>query len=554
MLSVVESQRGGAPTALFRRADGRELYLHSRVDPLEEARFLVRDLPRQERTLYVVLGFGLGYHVKALLDSTPESSRVIVIEPDAMCLSRSVPSIIGSSACLWMQSPRLHRIAPHEPGIVPINLAEAMAKLKLLSISMVAHIPSSHTAPSFYRAVAEAIPRELPARMDGHLRGIDQMIGGELTNMWANLAHSWAAAPVSCLEGRWANRPLVIVSAGPSLSDALPLLPAAADKAFILATGTAARILVHNGVRPDAVISIDPFEWNVKHFQGWDCSEVPLVYYHRVNRGALAQHTGAAFCFLMRGEPALTGGGDAGGAPSPFRRGGTVAYSALQLAHHVGANPVVFVGQDFAFSEGRTHAFGASYLTFFDPKAPGPECFDVPGVSGRPVTTNRTYYAYLLLMQDYLLDYARAAPAVCHINTSRRGARIRGMSEERLEDVFANQPAGLQPSAREIVREAFDEGRPGPVADRAAGALTRWRTELAALLEEPPSTDFDRFFLRFKTTTLHALAPQSYDEVYYVYESRYRNAGADARAEFVDRFMTHLRAALAALSLIDLPV
>ena len=55
---------------MIRRADGRDLYLHSRLI-VEEARLLVKDLPRQERTLYVVLGFGLGYHVKELLSTTP---------------------------------------------------------------------------------------------------------------------------------------------------------------------------------------------------------------------------------------------------------------------------------------------------------------------------------------------------------------------------------------------------------------------------------------------------------------------------------------------------
>src|SRR5262249_53992765 len=155
----------------------------------------------------------------------------------------------------------------------------------------------------------------------------------------------------------------------------------------------------------------------------WDCSSVPLVYYHRINRLVLPLHTGTKFCFLMHGEPALPG---TTRAESPFRRGGTVAYSALQLAHLLGADPVVFVGQDFAFAGGHTHAAGALYDRRFNENEERADHFTVPGVAGTPVTTNRIYYDYLLLMQDYLLEYARVNPSMTHINTSRVGARIRG--------------------------------------------------------------------------------------------------------------------------------
>jgi hypothetical protein len=80
-LTIVSSKVRTAPTAIVRVDDGRELLLHSRVDPLEETAFFAAGVTPQERTLYAVLGFGLGYHVRALLERIPESSQVIVLEP-----------------------------------------------------------------------------------------------------------------------------------------------------------------------------------------------------------------------------------------------------------------------------------------------------------------------------------------------------------------------------------------------------------------------------------------------------------------------------------------
>lgn len=86
-ISIVESKIKGVSTAIVRRSDGHEFFLHSRDNPLEEARIFIEGKPIKERTLYVVLGFGLGYHVRELLERIPPSSHIIVVEPDFACLS-----------------------------------------------------------------------------------------------------------------------------------------------------------------------------------------------------------------------------------------------------------------------------------------------------------------------------------------------------------------------------------------------------------------------------------------------------------------------------------
>ena len=127
----------------------------------------------------------------------------------------------------------------------------------------------------------------------------------QLRNFWANLPHSWSAAPVQYLRDQWAGRRLIIVSAGPSLTEALPALRAARGTALLLATGTAARILVEHRILPDLVVSMDPFEANRAHFQGWDTSDVPLIYHHQIHRDIPATYTGPRFFFLMQDDPPL---------------------------------------------------------------------------------------------------------------------------------------------------------------------------------------------------------------------------------------------------------
>lgn len=539
-ISLVHSKTKGAPTAIFRRADGREFYLHSRYDPLEEARFLVEDAPRQERTLYVVLGFGLGYHIKALLQRIPQSSHIIVMEPDSARLSSSLLKVKGSPTGAWMHNSRLHFFSHHDPRVAPLSLTDRLANLRLLSLKLVTHIPSTLTDESFYRALISEIPQRFPTCFQSLLNSLDKMLENSLRNFWANLPHSWNATPVNSLHGKWSGRPLIIVSAGPSLTGALPMLCAAEGAALLLATGTATRILMARQIQPDLVISLDPYEANAKHFKGWDTSSVPLIYHHRIYRGVLALHSGPRFFFLMSDEPPIPLSRSAG--KSDFRYGGSVAFSALQLAHHLDANPIIFVGQDFAFADGHTHADGCVVDQTFNTKSLPADYFLVPGVDGNPVVTSRIMHSYLLYMQDYLLDSARLKPHVKHINTSRTGAKIRGMDYLPLEKVLESHGAPVQPPPpRELIASALAKHQPIPQGARI-GSLDRWIAELDRLLEQAGRiTDFDGLFAKFKSGSLYAQAAQSYDDVSYLYETRYRS---EKEAVFLNRFKEHLRSVL----------
>ena len=71
----VVAGRGGAPTL---RAG--KLFLHSRYQPVEEARGLVESAQLKPQRPVLVVGMGLGYHVRELLDREYETA---VVEPDA---------------------------------------------------------------------------------------------------------------------------------------------------------------------------------------------------------------------------------------------------------------------------------------------------------------------------------------------------------------------------------------------------------------------------------------------------------------------------------------
>ncbi|MFN7984228.1 MAG: 6-hydroxymethylpterin diphosphokinase MptE-like protein [Vicinamibacterales bacterium] len=531
------ASRSNLPVAAVRTADTRAWWLHSQVDPEDEATYLIADVPVQERSLYVVLGFGLGYHVHALLDRVPANSHVIVIESDAAVFSDAVRAMPSSA---WMATARLQVLVCRDPAVVPLRLAASFSACDALALHVIPHVPTMQVTPEFYQAAMQSVREQLPGAAAAHVTSLDAMLEHDLRNFWANLSPTWRGGDIDNLKDTCRSCPVIVVSAGPSLSEALPHLAALAGRAVVVATAPTVTVLLSHGVRPDIVVTVDPYHENLAHFVPWHDVPLPLVYYHRAYRGIFDVFRGPACAFSMREEQPLPLKGDA--RPSIFFPGGSVAFSALQLAHHIGGNPIVLVGQDFAFADGRTHASGVDYGREVAEAATatgGQQLLHVPGVKGAPVTTNGLYYSYLLHMQEYLLAYRRHWPDVRHLNASS-GAVIQGAEHIAVEQLASVLP-GTDLGARGPIADAIANSL--GVRDRRAAAemLRQWQADLANVLEADASGgSFQDSFDAFARTSLYAQAPTSYRRVRYVFDSRYAPKGDVGVTAFHERWRTHL--------------
>src|SRR5687768_6476666 len=82
---TIETSRSGAPTVLIEHG-GRDIYLHSRHEPIEEATRLVAHIDFDEKVAFFIHGFGLGYHVEAVFDRASDEAVLCVVEPDLRML------------------------------------------------------------------------------------------------------------------------------------------------------------------------------------------------------------------------------------------------------------------------------------------------------------------------------------------------------------------------------------------------------------------------------------------------------------------------------------
>lgn len=227
--------------------------------------------------------------------------------------------------------------------------------------------------------------------------------------------------------------PAFVVSAGPSLNKNIRELRRAKNKAFIIAVDTAVRPLLKAGITPDMFATLDgiKLEWDTLIGEG--AREIPMLAKLMATKGMLDYHTGKKF-FVNDGlryavELFRINGKSLEGLPT----GGSVATLAFSLVCQLGFRKIVFVGQDLAYTNNRSHADG----TFKEemPEEDTKNFIMVPGNYEEEVPTISSFDDFRKWFGDYIAWWVKDHE-VEFINATEGGARIEGTTLMTLKEVI----------------------------------------------------------------------------------------------------------------------
>lgn len=259
---AVTLSRAGPPTARVTTASGEAVALHSRYDPAVEAAGLIDAADVGSSLIFYIHGFGLGYHVEQLIDRASDDAILCIFEPDlsllrAACEARDLSAVF--------RRPNLRLFTAPDKGELLNRLNEQMALVTSNTVS-IDHGPSLRVAGDFHRQIKTWLG-EFASLSRTSIQTL--VLNGRRTaeNIAKNVGWYAAAPGVGRLKDRYAGKPAIVVSAGPSLRKNKHLLPAAAGNAVIIAAQTTLQPLVDMGVEPDFVTSIDYHDICTRFFE-----------------------------------------------------------------------------------------------------------------------------------------------------------------------------------------------------------------------------------------------------------------------------------------------
>jgi hypothetical protein len=338
---TVEASRQGPPTAAVRVPGAeRPLYLHSRVDPAAEAERFAAGVKVDDDFCYILGGFGLGHHVKALLARLKGEAFLIVTESNLALLKAA----LGSVDLTEMLASRRCVILTHaDKGRLQTRL-EPYNTLMMLGAQFVPHPPSERVAGEFHAAMRKLVADHMTyCRMTL----VTLVANGRITcrNVANNLPRYLSTPPIDGLRDRFKGYPGIVVAAGPSLRKNIDQLAALKGRAVIICVQTTFKTLLARGIVPDFVTSLDYHEMSKRFFEDVeDFAGTHLVAEPKATWHVVDAYSGPVS--LLGNDFARLLVGDALGARGGLKSGATVAHLAFYLAVFMGCEPVMLVGQD----------------------------------------------------------------------------------------------------------------------------------------------------------------------------------------------------------------
>ncbi|MBE5943493.1 MAG: motility associated factor glycosyltransferase family protein [Lachnospiraceae bacterium] len=152
------------------------------------------------------------------------------------------------------------------------------------------------------------------------------------------------------------NMPVIIVSAGPSLTKNVELLKEAKGKALILVVDTAIPKVISRDIIPDMIISVD-YHKSKKHFNVGDLSDIPFLADMDTNAKVLA-HVKPKNLIFNSSDSLLWARlfEEAGSEICTIESGGSVSTAAIGHMISWGFRKIILVGQDLALTGNMVHA------------------------------------------------------------------------------------------------------------------------------------------------------------------------------------------------------
>lgn len=359
----LEKSRNNLPIISIADKQGRIVSLHSKYDPQKEAARFTSKFDLSEKNIVFILGFALGYHIKEILKQK-KLQTLIVIEPDIEIFKLALTSQDFSSLFSF---PNLELIiAEDDPSLLFNNLSQLISLDNMNKIQIIKHSQSISLYPDYYEEVASIIKNII------NMNRCNLAAFVSYGKIWQeNILQSFFEIinnpPVDSLFNQFSNIPAIIISAGPSLNKNIKHLSQAKGKALLISVDTALKPLLQEEIVPDMVVSVDAQEANLRHFQNVSTQNIALLADATTYYQIFSSFQGKKFITCDENSimswlynyiyfPQLRSN-----KISILRGGGSVATVAFDFTKKIGADPVIFVGQDLCFSNDGVYAQGTSY-------------------------------------------------------------------------------------------------------------------------------------------------------------------------------------------------
>ncbi|OOM79976.1 6-hydroxymethylpterin diphosphokinase MptE-like protein [Clostridium sp. BL-8] len=420
----IEISRDGYKVLKVNRND-KKIYFGSKYNQKREIeKFLSSIEETTSKDTFIIFGLSFGEHIQELLKAINESNKILIIEFNEelieYCKNDEVISKIIENERLTITSKKAD-----VKNFILKNINEFNSeRLQVKEYCNYGKIYKKEWRDAFIIIRNLVISKKIN-------RNTYKYLGKKFfDNSISNLKYIGESTPVNSLKNVYENKPVIIVSAGPSLIKNINELKGV-DNAVILTGGRNLGALLERDITPTCLGVIDPVENTYKLVENFigkiNC---PLLFNESSNPDVVKEHQAEKFFYS-----------DCDLIEKAFKQkitnlfaGGSVAHTLTNLAIYMGCNPIIFIGQDLAYTDERKYSIGCVDKDG-NPNPDGNEDENniyVKGIDGKLVRTSLLFNDFRVALEN-LIEHNKN---IKFINATEGGANIEGTENRRLRDVL----------------------------------------------------------------------------------------------------------------------
>jgi YrbI family 3-deoxy-D-manno-octulosonate 8-phosphate phosphatase len=410
-------------------------YIHDFKNPLQEGKAFIEQFVNIDNHSDILFyGIGLGYHIKAFAELYPDKP-FSVYEP--------VPEVFYRFLCHTdLKQFPLHLVKylylenkPDDPDQFFFNLVK-----RIRSSILIIDLPA-------YRSIFPQKCQAFFSQFEKHLKDRCNSLAASSTfqkrwtiNSLKNFTQVLNSSNL-LLEKKdfFKNKPVLLVASGPSLEAELENLKKIRDNglAYIFTLGTALNALVKHGIYPHAACTYDPSGENqivCKEVLAKKICSIPLIFGSTVGYETLEKYPGPKMHFLINQDILAANylKPKKNENPDFINDAASISVISLQLAYKLGFNPIILVGQNLAYYNGKNYIPGSTYPSHEADQTELKYAIPVKDVYGNEVPSSESYIRMRLQIENYLSCFEN----INVINTTKYGAHIEGTGFQTLDEVI----------------------------------------------------------------------------------------------------------------------
>lgn len=376
-------------------------------------------------TIFVVFGLAAGEHIVDLLHNISDSNKILIIEPDENIIKlflntkQYIDNIANNDRVV---------ITSCDERMLDIIINKYIEDFAINNIKFLIFANYDRLYKEKYQLSYSAIKNYIEVKAMNIVT--NQRFSKDFFKCFVkNIKNIIKSTPINETKNSLIGIPAVVVSAGPSLEKNIEQLKRVQDKFLIISGGRTISALNKVNVYPHLVSVIDPGEASYEVIKNSLGCDAPLLFCEVTNHKVVEEYSGDKI-FTQEGyildevtKEILETKVDA------LYQGGSVAHTCAAFAQYLGCNPIIFIGQDFAFTNNKLHADIASIeINNINDK----ETIMVEGVDEDQVPTSKLFDIYRKNMEQFIENHTDTI----FINSSEGGANIKGTKVIKLQEAI----------------------------------------------------------------------------------------------------------------------